>query len=224
MKKLGITFISLVFIGLGCFLLFNNKIQNNVVHHTQQTALHHLNKKRIAKNEKKKGQFDYSKVKDITWKQVTRARQKAKDDTSTAYGVGAIAIPSVGLNLPIENGLSDDAMATGGCTMRADQVMGKGNYPLAGHYMTDNGALFSPVEKVQVGQNVYLTNLKNIYTYKVYKKAKVDPHAVWLVDNTKDNIVTLITCADGGVNRWAVRGSLVSVQKATKSNLKMFNI
>ena len=108
--------------------------------------------------------------------------------------------------------------------MRADQVMGKGNYPLAGHYMTAKGVLFSPLENAQVGQKVYITNLKKIYVYKIYMKKKVDPTAVWLVNNTKQNIVTLITCADGGVNRWAVRGNLIKTEKATDKNLQVFKL
>ena len=55
-------------------------------------------------------------------------------------------------------------------------------------------------------------------------KKKVNPYAVYLVDNTNKPIVTLITCADGGVNRWAVRGNLIKTQAANKTNLKVFNI
>ena len=50
------------------------------------------------------------------------------------------------------------------------------------------------------------------------------PTAVWLVDNTKQNIVTLITCADGGVNRWAIRGKLIAEEPATDKNLQVFKL
>ena len=55
-------------------------------------------------------------------------------------------------------------------------------------------------------------------------KKVVDPTAVWLVDNTKQNIVTLITCADGGVNRWAIRGKLIAEKPATDRNLQVFKL
>lgn len=61
---------------------------------------------------------------------------------NNAKAVGAIAIPSVHMYLPILKGLSNDSLSTGGGTMRPDQKMGHGNYPLAGHYMTANGSLF----------------------------------------------------------------------------------
>lgn len=163
--------------------------------------------------------FDYSKVQDIDIAKVTRSRVK-----NTANAIGAIAIPKVNLYLPILLGLSDDSLSTGAGTMREDQVMGKGNYPLAGHYMTAKGVLFSPIEDTKIGQKVYLTDLKKVYVYRIYMKRVVDPTAVWLVNNTKSNIVTLITCADGGINRWAVRGKLIQTKKATTKNLSVFKL
>ena len=65
--------------------------------------------------------------------------------------------------------------------------------PLAGHYMTNNGALFSPLENTQIGQNIYITDLNHTYTYKIYSKKIVDLHDVYLVNNTKKPIITLIT-------------------------------
>ena len=214
---LRIAAIILLIIGLG--MIFNAQIRDYMVAQNQTSTLNKLNRDSIKKNENKKGMFDYSKVQEIDFSQVTKSRVK-----NTADAIGALAIPSVKMYLPIMKGLSNDAMSTGGGTMRADQVMGKGNYPLAGHYMTANGILFSPLENTQVGEKVYLTNLDKIYVYKIYMKKKVDPTAVWLVNNTKQNIVTLITCADGGVNRWAVRGNLIKTENATDKNLQVFKL
>lgn len=204
---------------VGIVLIFNKQIRNQLVQQNQSQALTSLTAKKVEKNQKKKGMFDYSKVKEIDFAQVTRAKVK-----NTSDAIGALAIPDVNMYLPVMLGLSDDAMATGGGTMRADQKMGKGNYPLAGHYMTSKGILFSPLEDTKKGQLIYLTNLKKIYVYKIYMKKKVSPYAVWLVNNTKKPVVTLITCADGGVNRWAVRGNLVKTEKATSKNLQVFKL
>lgn len=204
---------------VGIALIFNKQIRNQMVRQNQAQALTNLTAKKVKHNQKKKGMYDFSKVKEIDFAQVTRAKVK-----NTSDAIGALAIPDVNMYLPIMLGLSDDAMATGGGTMRADQKMGKGNYPLAGHYMTSKGILFSPLEDAKKGQLVYLTNLNKIYVYKIYMKKKVSPYAVWLVDNTKKPVVTLITCADGGVNRWAVRGNLIKTEKATSKNLQVFKL
>lgn len=218
-KVIWMRVIAAILLVVGIALIFSNQIRDYMVQQNQAAALKQLKKADIEKNEKKKGMFDFSKVDEIDFGQVTKARVK-----NTSDAIGALAVPGVKMYLPIMKGLSNDAMSTGGGTMRADQVMGQGNYPLAGHYMTQNGVLFSPLEKAKVGQKVYLTNLNKIYVYKIYMKKKVDPTAVWLVNNTKQKIVTLITCADGGINRWAVRGKLVKTEKATDKNLQVFKL
>lgn len=204
---------------VGLALIFSPQITSFIAKQSQNEVLHNLNKDKIRENEKSKGQFDFSKVKSIDFAQVTKSRIK-----NNAKAVGAIAIPSVHMYLPILKGLSNDSLSTGGGTMRPDQKMGHGNYPLAGHYMTANGSLFSPLESVKKGKLIYLTDLKKVYIYKIYMKKKVPPTAVWLVDDTRKNIVTLITCADWGANRWVIRGSLIKTVKATDEKLRIFKL
>lgn len=218
-KSLIIRIIAIILLVAGIVLIFNKPIGDWMIRQNQQSTLSSLTKKKVEANKKKKGMFDFSKVKDMDAAKATKTRLK-----NTANAIGALAIPDVNMYLPIMLGLSDDSLSTGGGTMRANQTMGKGNYPLAGHYMTSNGILFSPLENTQLGQKVYLTDLKHIYIYRIYMKKKVDPHAVYLVRNTKKAIVTLITCADGGVNRWAVRGKLIDTEKATNKNLQVFKL
>ena len=207
-------------VGLG--LVFNGQIKNELVRQNQTTGLHKITKDSVKKNSQKKGDFDFSKVKELGWQEVAQSRSNSKKNYG--YGIGAIAIPSVSMYLPIEKGLSNTNMSIGGCTMRADQVMGKGNYPLAGHYMTNNGILFSPLERTSIGDKVYLTDMSKVYEYQITTKKIVDPTAVWLVDNTPNNVVTLISCADGGARRWAVRGNLIGEAPANDSNLKIFGL
>ena len=211
--------LAIILLIVGLALIFNKQIRNYLITQNQNSAMTTISKKKVEQNQKKKGMFDFKKVKEVDFSQVAKSRRQ-KD----VYVIGALAIPDVNMRLPICLGMSDDAMTTGGGTMRPDQKMGKGNYPIAGHYMTTKGILFSPLEDVKKGELVYLTNMKRVFTYKIYMKKKVNPYAVYLVDNTNKPIVTLITCADGGVNRWAVRGNLIKTQAANKTNLKVFNI
>lgn len=218
-SKIWLRVLAVFVLIIGLAMVFNGQIRDVMVQQNQTNSLKSLNRKSIEKNKKKEGMFDFSKVQEIDFAQVTRSRVN-----NTADAIGAISIPDVNMDLPIMKGLSNDAMSTGGGTMRADQVMGEGNYPLAGHYMTANGVLFSPLEQTKIGEKVYLTDLEHVYVYKIYMKKVVPPTAVWLVNNTKENIVTLITCADGGTNRWAIRGSLIETKKATNHNLQVFKL
>lgn len=211
--------LAVVLLLVGVALLLARPVSNHAIKQNQNQALTGLTVKKIKENQKKKGQFDFSKVKSMDPAKAIQARM-----SNNALVIGAMAIPAVKMYLPVCKGLSDQSMSTGGATMRADQVMGQGNYPLAGHYMTAKGILFSPLENVQTGQKVYLTDLNKVYVYQIYYKKKVSPYNVWLVNNTPQNIVTLITCADGGTNRWAVRGNLVQTLPASEQNLKVFKL
>lgn len=218
-RRIILTILATILLLIGLVLIFNEPIKGWLVQMNQENKIAKISPKSIEHANKSKGDFDFSKVKSIDMAQIGKSMAN-----NTAQTLGVLAIPSVKMRLPILKGLSDAALSSGGGTMRPDQKMGQGNYPLAGHYMTNKGILFSPIERAQIGQKVYLTDLKKVYTYKIYYKKVVNPYAVWLVNNTKKKMVTLITCANGGINRWAIRGKLVKTQKATAKTLKIFDL
>lgn len=213
------TILIAVLFAISLFLLASPLISSYLTGQNQRAALTSLNRRQIKANEHKKGQFDFDKVHDLNAISSVKARLH-----NTANAIGALAIPAVKLYLPILKGLSDTALSTGAGTMRADQKMGQGNYPLAGHYMTRYGNLFSPIARLKPNDRVYLTNLAHVYVYRVHTVTKVPPTAVYLVANTPQKIVTLITCADGGKNRTAVRAKLIKKVKANRCNLKVFKL
>lgn len=222
MKKVPIVnglsnLVAVLFLIFGGVALCSSEAGNVKIKNDSDHAVKSLTVKKIKKNEKKKGDFDFKKVKEIT-----SIDKLKKEKTSTSGAIGIISVPKVKMTLPVMKGLSDYAMTTGGGTMRQGQKMGHGNYALAGHYMTEKGILFEPVERIKKGDMVYLTNLKTVYSYKVHWKKVVPPTAVYLTEDTKKPIITLITCADGGKKRWAVRGKLIKTQKVEKGNMGVF--
>lgn len=218
-RKIIVRVLLVLLLLLGLALIFNEQIKSFMVGLNQDEKIAQVSKEAIKKAKDSPGDFDFSKVRSISLGQIAQSRTG-----NNAQVLGVLAIPDVNMRLPILKGLSDAALSSGGGTMRPDQVMGEGNYPLAGHYMTNKGILFSPLEQTKLGEKVYLTDLDYVYQYKITMKEKVDPTAVWLVNDTPEKIVTLITCADGGVRRWAVRGAFVSKEPATKKTLKIFKL
>lgn len=218
MKKFFSIFGTIVLLIVALALIFNEPIKEYAVNYMANQHMTQLTAKKARENEKKKGEYDFSKVKSISASQVAKASVN-----NSAASIGKMAVPAVNLYLPIVKGLSDDALSTGGGTMKKYQKMGKNNYALAGHYMTNKGALFSPLENAQLGDLVYITDMKHVYTYKINFKKIVAPTAVYLLDDGKDPILTLITCADGGTNRWAIQAKLVEKTPANKATLAVFS-
>lgn len=129
--------------------------------------------------------------------------------------IGRITVQSVGIRLPILKGTTNSNLLLGATTMRSDQKMGEGNYPLAGHHMRQPGLLFGPLMRVKVGARVVITNLKQDYTYQVTSRKIVSESTGNVIAQTKDKRITLITCdkSTRTPNRLVVTGKLVQVAK-----------
>ncbi|WP_125565198.1 class A sortase [Companilactobacillus insicii] len=219
MKKFFTILGTVVLLLVALALIFNEPIKEYAVGRISDQHLNSLTASKVKKNENKQGEFDFKKVKPLTASQVAKA--SVNNDAAV---IGKMAVPSVKMYLPIVKGLSDNSLSTGGGTMKEHEKMGQNNYALAGHYMTAKGALFSPLENAQIGDLAYITNMKRVYTYKIFYKKIVPPTAVYLLDDEKgQKLLTLITCADGGTNRWAIQASLVSSMPANKSTLAVFS-
>lgn len=158
-----------------------------------------------------KANYNYGQVKALSSTDVMRARMKHHN-----Y-LGALAMPAQNMSVPIVQGVSNSDLAVGAGTLRPKMKMGQGNYALAGHNMdTSAPVLFSPLYQAYAkgpntmnGQKIYVSDLKNIYVYKVSVAAEISPKAVNVIANTHQKMLTLITCNYTGSERIMVRAHYV---------------
>lgn len=196
-------------------MIFNNQIKNYLVNGYRPQ----VTRQSIKKNQSKKGNYDFSNVKDLNLQTVAKNRANKQNVNI----IGTIAIPDIDMSIPIAKGVDNNTLALAAGTMREDQEMGKGNYALAGHNMAHGSKiLFSPLYyHAKVGQKVYLTDLDKIYTYKITERKFIDADRVDVVNNTKEPIITLITCDATGARRLMVRGKLIKTQKFKNAPVKV---
>lgn len=195
-----VLFIFLLAISL--VLIFNEQIKNWLISSYQPR----ISRKSVQSNQKKKASYDFSKVKSLDFSTVANARW----NTADIHVVGEILMPQSKVHLPIAKGISNEVLALTAGTMRPDQKMGEGNYPLAGHHMTSQTILFSPLYwKTRVGQKIYLTDAKRVYEYQVSVRKFIPATDVQVIAQTKQKLVTLITCDATGANRLMIRGKYV---------------
>lgn len=117
--------------------------------------------------------------------------------------IGLLSVPELGLKEPIINELSDYSLTMGAATHYRNQVMGgPTNYVLASHfsYLNEN-MLFSPLYyQLNQGNNkqdIYMTDLKNVYIYETIEYRVVDnDNTQYIQPNYGDgeSLVTLYTC------------------------------
>lgn len=224
-KNRIINTVAILLLIIGLFLIFLNPIKDWLVKNmSNNNNVSTVTAAQIKKNHTRDGEFDFSQVVDLDAENIIRARLY-QDDMAV---IGGIAVPDVAINLPIIKGISNYNLAVGAGTMKPDQVMGEGNYALAGHNMIDKGLLFSPLDKLAMGDEIYLTDLEYIYVYKTSFIETVNPDRVDLIDDVEgQTLVTLVTCNPDGSKRLVVQGTFekkVPMKKATKAMKAAFDI
>ncbi|WP_442759870.1 class A sortase [Enterococcus italicus] len=225
-KNWLVNLVLLLLLLIGLALVFNNQIRSFfMAQRTAQYELTNVSQATIEKNEKKEASFDFDAVQPIS----TQAVLEAQLSNKALPVIGGVAIPSVSINLPIFKGVSNEALLYGAGTFSPSQQMGEGNYALASHRTDRQDLLFTSLDQVETGAVVYLTDLKTIYTYRVYRKDRIQPTQVEVLDDVPNKkILTLITCGElTGETRIVVQGELeatTAIADATKDMLAAFEM
>ena len=126
---------------------------------------------------------------------------------------GTITIKSINLRSPILRGDTVHNLDLGICEVTGTVPMGsRGNYLLAGHKSRIYGRHFSRLSEVAIGDIVVVSNGLESYKYEVYEKLHVSPDDLWIMDNTADSTMTMITCdyTQQPIGRFAVKARLIN--------------
>lgn len=124
---------------------------------------------------------------------------------------GLIEIPKINVNAAILEGTDDSALKYAvGHYPGLGKVGQPGNYVLLGHRNYVYGHFFRNLDKLEVGDEIIIAKDEETYTYVVYESFVVKPEEVWVLEQTEDAIVTMITCTPIGTytDRLIVRGAL----------------
>ena len=130
---------------------------------------------------------------------------------------GHIAIPAIGINMPVLQGVSNANLYAGAGTLKPFQQMGKGNYALASHHMPDQYSNFSRIGQLHKGNRILLSNGKKVFEYRTSSVKQMPTRSSSVVnDEAGKKEVTLVTCVNtygtsdqNGNARVVVKGDLV---------------
>lgn len=159
------------------------------------------------------GNFDFNEVRNVSAAEVNQVREDIASGEADLNVLGAVAIPTANLQATVLKGMSDATLVSGAGTMFPDQVMGEGNYTLASHhigYGTDM-LLNNITDSVNIGDKIYLTDLRHIYIYETNFVEDVNPDQVQYISQeiVGDPIITLQTCTADLTQRRIVQGTLI---------------
>lgn len=188
------------------FLLNEVDANRHVTSASESLTLEHVDRETIQQNQDAEVSYDWSDIQPVSAENIEAAL-----DGVNIYDlpvIGAIAIPDIDLNLPIMNGVSDEAMFTGASTLSADQRMGEGNYALASHRSMQPDVLFGGLADTTAGMPLYLSDMETVYEYEIVSNEVVEPTRMDVLDPTNDPTVTLITCTLDSSQRVIVKAQL----------------
>lgn len=204
MKKWRSLILGSIFIVIGIVFLSHQLIMDKAISNMSNHAMIERPNTEIVESNTETT-FDFEQVKNLNVKDVVKAQFEQKEISA----IGAISVPKVNLHLPILYGVSNVNLTIGTGTMKKGQKMGKGNYALAGHNMNNGKALFSPLTRSKEGMLIYLTDFKKTYEYQIDKISIVQPKQTSVIEDTKDSILTLVTCNYDGTKRMIIQAKLI---------------
>jgi sortase A len=220
-KKKNKVFIGLVMILIGLLIFFSPSIKNQV-----QT----IEIQQFVKNYDAMYETTETDIADAFYQNIEAYNQSlydtGQDDLTDPWqyeqtaepltnmgdeAFGYIEIPAMDQILPLYSGASSANMARGAAVLGETSLPIGGlntNSVIAGHRGYDGKAFFKEIEKLQIGDNVYITNPWEKLTYSVTDIQIIDPCDVEAIKiQAERDMITLMTChpyASGGKYRYLV--------------------
>lgn len=202
-KVIKVLAVLLILVGVAVMLQY--PIREHLVQRNTNNLLA-ITPEEMRENRERETVIDFDGVQDVS----TGAILRASTQDHSRYVIGRIEVEAVSLDLPIINTLTDESLYWGAAVMKADQVMGEGNYTLSSHHMKNPDLLFSPLDRAEIGDEIVISDDTGRYIYVVTEIEVISPTAVDVLEDVEgETLITLITCADEGENRLMVRGEFV---------------
>ncbi len=211
--------LSVLLLALGVWQFIKPAVSKGVIQETGREAVQtskkkiQANKDNAKQSEIKVTPTDNQVLHPLTTEELLKNRVENKDLDI----IGVIAIPDVGIKLPILNGVTYETMMYGAGTIKSNAMMGQGNYSLASHTIfntytnsIEKDVLFGNLIHAKTGQNIYVTDKAKVYEYVIDKVYTVKDNQVDILkDNKNKKEITLVTCTSLiGNDRLIVHGTL----------------
>nr|WP_312578690.1 class D sortase [Sedimentibacter sp.] len=126
--------------------------------------------------------------------------------------IGTIKIPKINIYTAILEGTDNNALRyTVGHYPQTAGPGEKGNFVLLGHRNYRYGKFFKKLDELEIGDEVIVKKDTNTYTYVVTNSFVVSPEDTWVLRQTSDAQITMITCTPIGTytHRLVVKGVLI---------------
>ncbi len=198
MKNKFLSLFSALLILLGITLFFLPQLSSQIIDKRTEenvVVVEEVPAETLQENLTSESTFDFDSILEVSPSQTFLGTKEVDKNLL----VGRLFIPSIDLNLAVYNGITNTILHAGAGTMRPNLEMGKGNFPIAGHYASNKKTLFGDLTSIAIGETVYLTDNDLLYEYIVYDTKIVEPTEIeWIQDDIAEKhgkpIISLMNC------------------------------
>ena len=118
--------------------------------------------------------------------------------------LGTLKIPTLGLTVKVYQGTDADALRKGAVHFSNTSIW-EGNVAIAGHNRGVNNH-FGKIHTLSAGDTINLTTQLGKRSYEVYSVSKISVDDTSVLDDSSENIITLVTCVmNQPDHRWCVQ-------------------
>lgn len=227
MKRKIRIILGLILILVGLFFIMLPKMSTQLLKNESQQAvvvLDEMQTEELQANSQKDVDYDFDAIASInvqnTFTDALSRNVLGSQSLIDAYRndmIGQIQVDELGIDLVLYNGINNDKLLIGLTTMKPGQVMGQGNYAIAGHYTDGYGVLLNRLPDIKTGMVIKMTDRHTVYEYVVYQTSLVPATSIHLIQDSLSNemgkpIISLMSCYyfDHPDERWFAFGELVN--------------
>ncbi|MGD6802125.1 class D sortase [Rossellomorea vietnamensis] len=143
--------------------------------------------------------------------EVTASERERSENALGSNMMGIITIDVINVNLPVLRGASQYNLKYGAGHLNGTAIPGKtGNSAIAAHRSREQGKMFNRLGELQMGDTITVKTRSGTFNYKVTDTKIVEPTDLSVLQESDEEILTLITCdpIENPVNRLIVRAEM----------------
>ncbi|WP_300351091.1 class D sortase [Clostridium sp.] len=135
-----------------------------------------------------------------------------KEGIKVGDEIALIDIDKIGIHSVVLEGSSLDVLEHNIGHFENTAMPGEsGNFGIAGHRNNINNEVFRDINKLEIGDKIKITTIKDSFEYEVNNISVISPQEVEVLSqNIEKKEMTIVTCTNRGKKRHIVRAKLLS--------------
>ena len=139
-------------------------------------------------------------------RQVAANGHRRPDVVIWVNGIALCVIELKKANVSVAEGIDKDVLRISAGHFPDSAMPGEGNFSIAGHSSRIYTCLFNDMHKAVIGDTILVDTRNGTHRYLISDIKTVDPDDLFVIQDTRESVITIVTCTNSGKNRLIIRG------------------